>query len=283
MVLSATTQAAPAMTTAMRDCSGAPCVGMSARELNGAQLAIDTGNVRSYLDLDTARRAGLPLQPLTDKAGKPVDGLSQTTLHEVHIAGVNLGDIRFLVADLAKDTSAGHFPAAAGSMAYADIGKRVLRLDYRRHEFSLAESGTGRDCRANCGTLSLPTFGRLGPPVVAATGFTVNGWPLSAQIDTLFTGTLLVYPPAVTRLKLADRQDLPQQFFPLTDGGVQLRVGQVTSEGFGQRLLRRQALVYFATSDVHLPDDYFDATVGTALFAGRVLTLDLGGMRVWVD
>ena len=50
------------------------------------------------------------------------------------------------------------------------------------------------------GSLRLITFGEHGPPVVVGSPFTVNGKTVHAQIDTVFTGTMLIYDSALDTL-----------------------------------------------------------------------------------
>jgi hypothetical protein len=109
----------------------------------------------------------------------------------------------------------------------------------------------------------------------------VNGRRVQAQIDTCYTGSLLIYDAAVPKLGMkgiAGQGALRN--FPYTDGGVNMLEMPARSLGFaGHRFALPQPTIYFATPDVHQPDGLFEATVGNALFAGSVLTLDLHHMR----
>jgi hypothetical protein len=71
--------------------------------------------------------------------------------------------------------------------------------------------------------------------------------------------------------------------FPLTDGGVNMKVAEAQQEGFrGIILAKEGAKVYFPTETVHEPDGLFDATVGLELFRDAVLTLDFHDMTIGV-
>jgi len=129
-----------------------------------------------------------------------------------------------------------------------------------------------------------PTFGKNGPPIVVATGFSLNNKPITAQVDTLFGGTMLIYPTSVKELGLTDEAATPvKQFFKYTDNGVELREARSNIQAFGNRVLARHAPLYFATEGVHLPDGMFDATVGHTLFVHSVLSLDFHDMKVWIS
>jgi hypothetical protein len=72
-----------------------------------------------------------------------------------------------------------------------------------------------------------------------------------------------------------------------TDGGVYMYEAAAGSVAFGSYVLaRRPARVYFSASGrnpVHQPDGLFKATVGNALFAHSVVTLDFHSMKVYVQ
>jgi hypothetical protein len=138
-------------------------------------------------------------------------------------------------------------------------------------------------CAGSCGNLSTPTFGKKGPPILAATGFSINNQPVTAQIDTLFSGTLLVYPTSVNKLGLTKAaQTGKKRFFNYTDDGVDMLEGRAETEAFGKSVLARNTTVYFATPAVHLPDGMFDATVGHELLRNSVVSLDLHNMKMWM-
>jgi hypothetical protein len=157
-------------------------------------------------------------------------------------------------------------------------------LDYRDKKVGVSEPlFTDPPCPKICGTLTTPTFGRHGPPIVVSTGFWVNDQPITAQIDTLFTGTMLIYPTSVEKLGLQNEaRSTRKQFFKYTDDGVEMIEGASASESFGKVVVRKKAPVYFATPSVHLPDGMFDATVGHGFFAGAALWLDFHGMKSWM-
>jgi hypothetical protein len=113
----------------------------------------------------------------------------------------------------------------------------------------------------------------------------VNGRAVSAQIDTCYTGTLLVYDAAIGTLGLKGAAAHAQpKDFPYTDGGVTMNESTVSSVAFGSYVLAgKPATVYFSGTgrhSVHQPDGLFEATVGNALLAHSVVTLDLHSMRI---
>jgi Aspartyl protease len=269
----------------MLDCSGLPCVAATTPSGAPLKLLIDTGNLRSILDKSAARKLGLELKPFIGRDGKPHPEYSAATLHDLKVGTSNLGDVTVLVADLGPDIQKGDLPSADGLLSYAAFGARLLRLDYKSRRVEI--SGLLRQeapCPHDCGTMTNPTFGKSGPAIVATTGFRVNGKALVVQIDTLYAGTMLIYPTSVDKLGLATQQSSKMtRKFAFTDGGVQMIQGSAASEGFGALTLARNCAVYFATPDVHLPDGMFDGTVGHELFLGHVLTFDFYAHHFWVS
>jgi hypothetical protein len=248
-------------------------------------MLVDTGNVNSVLDTAVAKKLGLAVAPVNGKDGKPVPGYGHAVLPEAKIGDGALGDIKVLVMDLAEDMKRDRIPLSDGTIAYTAFKDRILQLDYVGRQVRFSDALMAEiPCPVTCGVLTLPTFGKQGPPIVVATGFTVNQKPITAQVDTLFSGTLLVYPTSVEKLGLSHAAlSQKKRFFPYTDDGVNILEASASTEAFGERMLAKDAPLYFAGPAVHLPDGMFDATVGHELFAHSVLTLNFHDMRVWME
>ena len=268
----------------MLECSGLPCIDVTVSGGKHLRMLLDTGNAKSILDESTAKEMGLVVEPMIGRDGKPRAGFGRAVLAGAKLSEASLGDIPVVVMDLAPYIKKDVMPSAQGSLAYTAFRDRILALDYKRHTIGVSEVQTHElPCPASCGAVTTPTFGKDGPPVVVATGFSVNGKAVSAQIDTLFSGTMLIYPTAIAKLGLEEEsRSTEKKFFRYTDGGVDMIEGQAQVEGFGQTILAQRAPIYFATADVHLPGGMFDATVGHELFKHSVLTLDLHANRIWL-
>lgn len=266
--------------TEMLDCSGLPCVSV----LAGGQsfkLAIDTGNSVSMLDLSAAKGMGLALTPYTGRDNKPLPGFYRATLKDVSLGNEQLGDIKVLVADLG--VSEGKFLQATGTLSYVNLKDRRVVLDYVHHKIQVSKSIEEIPCGANCGQLTYPTFGQGGPPIVVASGFRLNGQPISMQVDTLYEGTMLIYSTSIEKLKLRQEAATTRKHhFPFTDGGVDMLQAKATIESFGSKSLLASAPLYLPTPQVHQPDGMFDGTVGSALFQGHTVTLDFHTNEFWI-
>jgi len=269
----------------MLECSGLPCVDIVTDQGKHLRMLVDIGDVDSVLDAAVAKDMGLSTTPVNGADGKPVSGYSQAALTGVMLGDASLGNVKVLVMDIATYIKGDRMPKCDGTLAYTAFKDRLLELDYKKKAVHISTILTqDLKCPGFCGDLSFPTFGKKGPPIVVTTGFMVNQQPLTVQIDTLFSGTMLVYPPSVARLGLAGQSSsATKEFFPYTDGGVDMIKSEAQTEAFGSRVLAEKVPVFFATPAVHLPDGLFDGTVGHALFKGMVLTLDLHSNHAWIS
>lgn len=269
----------------MLDCSGLPCIDISIGSGGHIKMLIDTGNVRSVVDKGTAQKLGLDIKPFVDRSGQLHQEYSTATLPDVRLGEQSIGDVTVLVMDIAAGIKDGHIPNADGLLSYTAFGSRLLRMDYKSHRVEISDAIRREErCSTDCGSLSNPTFGTQGPPILVTSGFTVNGRPLTVQIDTLFEGSMLIYPTAVDRLGLAAQQRSKRlRTFAYTDGGVRMIQGIATAEGFAGKTLAQHCPVYFATPGVHTPDGIFDGTVGHALFVGHILTFDFLAHLFWIS
>src|ERR1700733_11066059 len=267
------------------ECSGLPCVDVTVAGGKHLKMLIDTGNVNSVLDRTMAEGIGIILQPVKGPDGKPYPGYASGTIPNIRVGDVALGDIKMLVVNLKSSIDKGVMPAADGALAYTAFKDRVLTIDYKNHRVNVsAVLKAAAPCPQSCAPIPNPPFGKQGPPIVVTTGFQLNGKPLTMQIDTLYEGTMLIYPTSVDKLGLTGQQGSAKfRMFPFTDGGVPMMESTVSQESFENQLLRKNATLYFATPKVHLPDGMFDGTVGNELFLGHVLTLDFHGNRFWMS
>ena len=266
------------------DCDGMPCV--EARIGSGPvlKMGIDTGNVDSVLDAPYAEAAGLkPTAALP--AGAP-SGIFRTVIPSINVGGVKLANVGTLAMSLSDMISQNQMPHVDGTLAYTAFKDRVLQIDFVARKVRISEVLTAPvACTGACDKISLIKFGNDGPPIVVADGFEINGKKVSAQIDTMYGGTLLVYTASIEKLQLAEAAKTNKsRDFPFTDGGVKMKEAPAEREGFhGLTLSGPAPLVYFPTPDVHEPDGLFDATVGIELFYKAALTLNFHDMTVSVE
>ena len=268
----------------MLDCSGLPCVDATVAGGKHFKMLVDTGNAHNLLDTARAKELGLELKPVNGPDGKPYPGYFLATVNDVKIGAVALGDLKILVVDLQAYMDKGQMPVTDIVLSYTAFKNRILKMDYKQRLVSVSDvQKTEAPCPGFCGTISNPTFGKQGPPIVVTTGFELNGKPLTMQVDTLYSGSMLIYPTSVEKLGLTAQQNTTKKRrFPFTDGGVDMIEGNAETQAFDNTVLQKNAPIYFATPGVHLPDGMFDGTVGQELFSGHVLTLDFMGQHFWI-
>jgi hypothetical protein len=266
------------------DCDGMPCVEARIGSGPNLKMGIDIGDADSVLDTAYAEAAGLkPTAPLP--AGAP-PGMYHTEIPSISVGSAKLADVGTLAMVLSDMISQNQVPHVDGTLAYTAFKDRILQIDFVGRKVRISEVlTTPVDCTGECGKISLIKFGNEGPPIVVANGFEINGKKVSAQIDTMYSGTLLVYTASIEKLQLAEAaKTTKSRDFPFTDGGVKMKEAPAEKEGFrGLTLSGPAPLVYFPTPDVHEPDGLFDATVGLELFYKAALTLNFHDMTISVE
>ncbi len=266
------------------DCDGMPCV--EARMGSGPvlKMGLDTGNVDSVLDAAYAEAAGLKsTAPMPE--GAPA-GMFRTVMPSISVGSVKLANVNTLAMVLSDMIAQNQLPHVDGTLAYTAFKDRILQIDFVRRKVRISEVVTEpMECTGACDKITLIKFGQEGPPIVVADGFEINGKKVSAQIDTMYSGTLLVYTASIEKLQLADAaKTTKSRDFPFTDGGVKMKEAPAEKEGFHGLILSGPApLVYFPTPDVHEPDGFFDATVGLELFYRAAVTLNFHDMTISVE
>jgi hypothetical protein len=266
------------------DCGGLPCVEARMGSGPSLKIGIDTGNVDSVLDVSYAEAAGLKSTAALP-AGAP-SRMFRTVIPSISVGSVKLTEVGALAMGLSDMIAQNQMPQVDGTLAYTAFKDRILQIDFVQRKVRISEVLTAAAaCAGACDKISFVKFGNEGPPIVVADGFEINGKKISAQIDTMYSGTILVYTASIEKLHLAEAAKTDKsRDFPFTDGGVKMKEAPAEKEGFHDLTLSGPApLVYFPTPDVHEPDGLFDATVGLELFYKAALTLNFHDMTVSVE
>jgi hypothetical protein len=264
------------------DCKGTPCIEVRVGDGTPVKFGIDTGNVASVIDTKLMKSSDLkPLHPPLP-GGAPIE-MIPTQIPSLHIGSTALTAVSAAAMDLTEMINQNQMPEVAGTLAYTAFKDRIIQLDFVANKFRISDVLTSPvKCAGKCDTISLINFGNDGPPIVVADGFEINTVKVTAQLDTMFTGSVLVYTASIDKLSLTGAASTTDtRLFPLTDGGVNMRVADASEESFqGIPLAKEGAKVYFPTETVHEPDGLFDATVGLELFHDTILTLDFHDMTL---
>jgi len=266
------------------DCEGLPCIEARIGSGPALKMGIDTGNADSVLDTRYAEAAGL--KPTAAMPPGAPSGMFRTVIPSIRVGNVTLTNVGTLAMSLSDMISQNQMPHVDGTLAYTAFKDRILQIDFIARKVRISEVLTAPvACTGACDKISLIKFGKEGPPIVVADGFEINGKKASAQIDTMFSGSLLVYTASIEKLQLAGAaKTTKSRDFPFTDGGVKMKEALAEKESFrGLTLSGPAPLVYFPTPDVHEPDGLFDATVGIELFYKSSLTLNFHDMTVSLE
>jgi hypothetical protein len=272
----------PAAEVSFSPCDGMICVPVTLSDGKTHVMLLDTGNVNSWLSRKTAQSLGKTPEPIMS-GDKTVQGIFRIGTETVALGGKSLSG-RFLALD---ETASGALPNGVdGALAYTVFKDQIVEIDYPRRRLRVGDAPLTQSAAPGA-AMKLVTFGSHGPPIVTIEGLGIEGRALTAQFDTCFTGTMVVYDDAVERLGLgaASRRGRPQ-YFAYTDGGVTMNEAAFGRITFGTDVLANTpATIYFPAAGknpVHQPDGLFEATVGNALFARSVVTLDFRSMTVHV-
>jgi hypothetical protein len=163
-VTSSLAQMPASSTSAWVDCSGLPCVEVTANGIP-LKMLIDTGNANSVLDLAKAKELGLELKPLLGPDGKPYVKFSTATIKNIKLGDMVLGDVEVLVANLQPTIQKGKRPAGDGSLAYTAFADRILTIDYKQQKISASEVlKTDIPCPGSAAPSPPPPSARMGHP-----------------------------------------------------------------------------------------------------------------------
>jgi hypothetical protein len=259
---------------------GVPCIEVRIGNKPSLLFAIDTGNVNSTIDVAKAREAGAQLTAFTQSVPA---GWMRAIVPILQIGALTLTDFHALAMNMVPRELPG---GISGTLAYTAFKDRILQIDFVAHRVRISNVVAGMlQMPVPSAKIALVTFGKEGPPIVVAFGFEMEGQKVSAQIDTLFTGSLLIYTASIEKLGLSSRAKTSvSEYFPFTDGGVNMAASQAKLESFdGTTLQGIGSKVYFPTQGVHQPDGLFDGTVGMSLLKNTILTLDFHNQRISVS
>lgn len=283
LMLAGAANAAPRFVTSLPFdlCRGLICLHAKLDE-KPMTLILDTGDAHNFISTESAKSYGWTLKPYIGSNGKQIPGVFDAGDHVVRL-GRLAQPAHFLAAPAADLGTKGVYD---GNLVYLFFKDRALQIDYPRRELRISDALTGAARHSGArGRLQIVNFHKWGPPIVVAGPFTINGRAVRAQIDTAYTGTMLIYSAYIAPLGLhAPTNQGSREFFPFTDGGVFMLKGRARSEGFADRILDDSTpIVYFPTPGVHEPENPFEATVGNALFAHSVVMLNFHDMTIDVS
>lgn len=253
--------AAPRAPGALEPRAAVPVVRVQsgAREL---LLAVDTGDAASTLSPAAAVALGLTVTPL---AGT---GAGRATLHGLVLGDAALRDHSTVVTGVGELRGLAGAPID-GALGYEAFKDRALTIDFANREMRFpTELPDGEQT-----TITWLKYQDTSPPLVTFDGLDVDGFTVTAQLDTLMSKNAILFTSKLP--DLAVDPDLRAK--PYTYEEEQLQPGRVGALRLGSTLLAAQPLVYAADAKAHVPTTAIAVVLGDALFARRAVTLDFPG------
>jgi hypothetical protein len=271
------------------DCSGLPCIDMSTGNGKTLRLLLSTAEANSYLDTKAAQALGLALKPLKSGDGSIITDVQETVVPHAKLGELPIADFPFMVLDTTQppgNPGAQLEPLPGdGALTYTAFRSRLLQIDYPHQVVRISQSQeTAQPCPQPCSDLEERRIGKYGPRTLTTKGFAIYGQPVDAQVDTLFTGTMLVYPHSVQKLGLKKQAKATRkELFPYVENGIKLARYDGAAESFRDVSLVQDGPLYFFTPKDTPPAVDFDVTVGSGIFSHAVVTFDFKGMHMWVE
>jgi hypothetical protein len=233
-------------------------------------LAIDTGNGSSTLSSRAADLLGLAHAPI------PVGAAAGATLRGVELAGATLRDhAAVLIFDDAVAELRGLANYAIdGSLGYDAFKDRAVTIDYAGGRLLFPEVMPDGEITP----ITWQKYTDRSPQLVTFDGLNVDGFPVTAQLDTMMSKNAIIF---TTKLPdLAVDAELRAPNFRYEE--ATLRPGRVGSLRLGVTLLAAHPIVYSADASAHVPTTAIAVVVGDALFSKRAVTIDFPGSALIV-
>jgi predicted aspartyl protease len=239
-------------------------------------MMLDTGADPSIVEIGTAKRVGLKIAA----SGQPGSGggtdenlAYETSLPLVQLGGLTASDVDALAMDLSKLSSALGRPIS-GVLGYSLLKTRIVQIDYPNREvrfYTSAPSCTGaaRPHSPSCTTLSF----RYKDDILAS-GATVDGKPVTTNVDTGSNSNFQFTPAAVDKLGLSE--DVARAHASSSvgfNGDLKNREGKVRNVTVGTISVNDPTVVFFGKG-MGMDKEPWDLRIGNAFLKNFVVTLD---------
>jgi predicted aspartyl protease len=239
-------------------------------------MLLDTGADPSIVELGTAKNIGLKIAARGQQGsgGGTGDNLAyETSLPLVQIGGLTASNVDALAMELSKLSSALGRPIS-GVLGYSLLKTRIVQIDYpnRRVRFYTRApscAGAAPSHSPRCTTLSF----RYRDDILAS-GVTVDGKPVTTNVDTGSNSNFQLTPAAVDKLGLSE--DVVRAHASSSvgfNGDLRNREGTVRNVKVGTISVNDPTVVFFGKG-MGMDKEPWDLRIGNGFLKNFVVTLD---------
>ena len=245
-------------------------------------MLLDTGADPSIVELATAKSIGLKIAARGHQASGGGTGNNlayETSLPEVQLGGLTASSVDALAMNLSKLSSALGRPIS-GVLGYSLLKMRIVQIDYPNHKVRFYTSapscaGAARTHSSQCTTLSF----RYKDDILAS-GVTVDGKPVTTNVDTGSNSNFQLSPAAVDKLGLSE--DVARAHVSNSvgfNGDLKNREGKVRNVTVGTISVNDPTVVFFGKG-MGMDKEQWDLRIGNAFLKDFVVTLDYPHGRI---
>jgi len=245
-------------------------------------MLLDTGADPSIVELEAAKSIGLKIAASGQQGsggGTEHTLAYETSLPEIQLGGLTASNVDALAMNLSK-LSAGLGRPISGVLGYSLLKMRIVQIDYpnckvRFYTSAPSCAGAAHTHSSRCTTLSF----RYKDDILAL-GVTVDGKPVSTNVDTGSSSNFQLTPAAVDKLGLSD--DVARAHASSSvgfNGNLKNREGKVRNVTVGTISVDDPSVVFFGKG-MGMDKEPWDLRIGNAFLQNFVVTLDYPHGRI---
>lgn len=239
-------------------------------------MLLDTGADPSIVELGTAKSIGLKIAATGQQGSGGGTGANlayETSLPLIQLGGLTASNVDALAMDLSKLSSALGRPVG-GVLGYSLLKGRIVQIDYPNRTVRLRASapscaGATRRHPSGCTTLSF----RYEDDILAS-GVTVDGKPVTTNVDTGSNSNFQLTPAAVDKLGLTEEAAGARASRSVGfNGDLKNREGKVHNVTLGTISVNEPTVVFFGKG-MGMDKEPWDLRIGNGFLKNFVVTLD---------
>jgi predicted aspartyl protease len=245
-------------------------------------MMLDTGADPSIVELSTAKSLALKISSsgATGSGGGTDQNLAyETSLPLVQLGGLAATNVDALAMDLSKISSGLGRPITA-VLGYSLLKKRIVQIDYPHQKVRFLTTAPSCPAATHSKSRGCTLLPFRYKDDILASGVTLNGKPVTANVDTGSNSNFQLTPAAVDRLGLsADVARAHPSSSTGFNGNLKNREGTVRNVRVGTISLNEPPVVFFGQG-MGMDKEHWDLRIGSAFLKDYVVTLDYPHGRI---